>query len=258
VAILGFDTNRGRRGVGIHYFCLDLDATKTALITGFNRNTINSYFSFFREAIAFHQTQIQETLKGTVELDESYFGATRKRGVHGKLKRGRGTIKQPVFGMIQRQDKNGQKYVFTEIVPDCKKATLLPLIQHKADPQAIINADSWASYDGLVAIGYEKLFRVNHGKNELVFKGEKGAVVTVNGIESFWSFTKRRLSKFNGYMSKLNIHLKECEWRWIHSPPERNQSKKDQEKYLLDLQKDLWKIYITYKKVKQKESILVS
>jgi len=33
------------------------------------------------------------------------------------------------------------------------------------------------------------------------------------------------------YIAKLNQHLKECEWRWIHSPPTKNQSKKDQEKY---------------------------
>ena len=37
----------------------------------------------------------------------------------------------------------------------------------------------------------------------------------VNGIESFWSYCKRRLSKFNGMNSdKFILHLKECEFRW--------------------------------------------
>ena len=56
---------------------------------------------------------------GEVELDESYFGAKRIRGYHGKLKRGRGTKKQPVFGIFER---NGR--VYTEIVPDCKKTDI--------------------------------------------------------------------------------------------------------------------------------------
>ena len=37
----------------------------------------------------------------------------------------------------------------------------------------------------------------------------------VNGIESFWSFTKRRLAKFNGLTDeKLILHLKESEFRF--------------------------------------------
>jgi len=36
----------------------------------------------------------------------------------------------------------------------------------------------------------------------------------VNSIESLWSFTKRRLAKFNGVKVNFSLHLKECEWRW--------------------------------------------
>ncbi|MBD2808180.1 IS1595 family transposase, partial [Francisella tularensis] len=36
-----------------------------------------------------------------------------------------------------------------------------------------------------------------------------------NGIESFCSFSKRRLAKFNGLSDdKFVLHLKECEFRW--------------------------------------------
>lgn len=55
---------------------------------------------------------------GRVEVDESYFGAKRQRGRQGKLKRGRGTLKQPVFGVFEREGR-----VYTEIVPDCKRLT---------------------------------------------------------------------------------------------------------------------------------------
>ncbi len=41
---------------------------------------------------------------------------------------------------------------------------------------------------------------------------------TWNGIESFWSFTKRRLQKFNGVppAQTFKLPLKECEERFNH------------------------------------------
>ncbi|MFI5323818.1 MAG: IS1595 family transposase, partial [Thermodesulfobacteriota bacterium] len=37
----------------------------------------------------------------------------------------------------------------------------------------------------------------------------------INGIESFWSFVKRRLQKFNGVGTEnFNLHLKESEFRF--------------------------------------------
>jgi len=77
----------------IHHFCIDIDATKTSQLIDFNRNTINSYFTLFRQSIYHNQILQSQKFGGTIELDESYFGARRIRGFHGKLKRGRGTNK---------------------------------------------------------------------------------------------------------------------------------------------------------------------
>ena len=195
-------------------FCVDIDATKTGKILNFNRNTTTDYFKLFREAVYLNQVLIMNKFYGDIELDESYFGAKRIRGYHGKLKRGRGTLKQPVFGIFERKLENGKKRVYTEIIPDCKKKTLQAIIRHKIDIKSVIHTDGWRGYNGLVDVGYNKHFRVNHGKNEFALKGEKGATITVNGIESFWSFTKRRLAKFNGTKKNFELHLKECEWRW--------------------------------------------
>jgi transposase-like protein len=186
-------------------FCIDINATKTGLLLKINRNTINRYFNIFRRVIYRAQTQELKAFKGDIEMDESYFGATRLRGHKGKLKRGRGTLKQPVFGIFER---NGR--VYTEIVPDCKKATLQKIILGKVNLESVIHTDSWRGYAGLVDVGYDKHFRVNHGKGE--YSNKHG--VHVNGIESFWSFTKRRLAKFNGVKVNFALHLKECEWRW--------------------------------------------
>lgn len=93
----------------IRHFCADIEASKTALLTGFNRNTINHWYNIFRQEIYRHQSELKEQLYGSIEVDESYFGAKRQRGFHGKLKRGRGTLKQPVFGIFEREGR-----VYTE------------------------------------------------------------------------------------------------------------------------------------------------
>jgi transposase-like protein len=193
----------------IKHFCLDITASKTAPLAGVNRNTINHWFNVFRKAIYAHQHKEFEKIFGEAEIDESYFGAKRIRGYRGKLKRGRGTRKQPVFGIFKRDGR-----VYTEVIPNCKKPVLQAIIKGKIDLSAVIYSDGWRGYDGLVDVGYNKHFRVNHGNNEF----SKGGGIHINGIENFWSFTKRRLSKFNGVKKNFDLHLKECEWRYEKKP----------------------------------------
>jgi transposase-like protein len=186
-------------------FVVAIPASKTALLLGMNRNTINRYYQICRGVIYLHQMNETTKMFGVVEVDESYFGAKRIRGHKVKLKRGRGTLKQPVFGVFEREGR-----VYTEIVPDCSKSTLQTIIRGHVGIETIFMSDSWRGYSGLVDVGYDKHFRVNHGKSEF----SKGQGIHISGIESFWSFTKRRLNKFNGVSVNFEFHLKECEWRW--------------------------------------------
>ena len=184
----------------IKYFSLDLEAQKIAFLTHLNRNTVNRYLRLIRERIAEHCEQLSP-LKGEIEVDESYFGAKRIKG-----KRGRGASgKTPVFGILQRGGK-----VYTEIVPDCAKSTLQAVIRGRVSPESVIHSDYWRGYNGLVDIGYKKHYRVHHGNNEFA-NGKKH----INGIESFWSFAKSRLLKFNGIpRTTFYLHLKESEFRF--------------------------------------------
>nr|MBS9778926.1 hypothetical protein [Campylobacteraceae bacterium] len=84
---------------------------ETSKLLGINRNTVNKYFNKFREEIYNIQTAKFKDIIGSVELDESYFGATRIRGNRTKLKRGRGTLKQPVFLVILPRSVG--RYIFT-------------------------------------------------------------------------------------------------------------------------------------------------
>ena len=184
------------------YFCEDITASKTASLLGINRNTINRYFNLFRMTIAASAMKDSSVFAGEIELDESYFGAKRIRG-----KRGRGAAgKTPVFGLLKR---NGNVYV--EVVENCSKAQLMPIIQGKILEGSTIHTDGWKAYDGLILNGYDH-YRVYHSKDEFA-RGK----CHVNGIESFWSFAKRRLAKFNGLTDKkFFLHLKECEFRFNH------------------------------------------
>jgi len=187
----------------VECFILDLTATQTAYFTGLNRKTINLWYNKFRLVIYKYQLeQFASKVRGTIEVDESYFGRSRIRGSIGPKKKGRATHKQPVFGIFERGGR-----VYTEIVPDVTKHTLIGIIRGRISLESIIHSDKWRAYDGLVDVGYEKHFRVNHSKEYANRKCH------INGIESFWSFTKRRLQKFNGVKVNFELHLKECEWR---------------------------------------------
>ena len=190
----------------LKHFVIDVEASKTATLLGLNRKTVDDYYNLFRSLIYEQQRREFARLSGIVELDESYFGARRIRGRHLKLKRGRGTRKQPVFGIYQRGGR-----VYTEIVPNCSGATLQTIIERIVSENAEINSDGWKGYDGLVDVGYDKHYRVNHSKDEFSdFHGHH-----VNGIENFWSFTKRRMQRKNGIRkTHFDLFLKECEWRY--------------------------------------------
>jgi transposase-like protein len=164
---------------------------------------------FFKED--FLARLLGQRIKAEVELVHGRPSSTRvtqraSRGNEGVLQ----TVpsgKTIVFGLLKRGDS-----AYTEIVPNACKATLQAIIRGKVDPNSIIDTDGWRGYDGLVDIGLQKHFRVNHGNNEFA----RGAN-HVNGIESLWSYAKHRLAQFHGIRNdKFELHLKETEFRFNH------------------------------------------
>lgn len=182
------------------HFSEDITATKTAKLVGVNRNTVNRFFSLFRKKIFEVSLQELKRVGGEFECDESYFGAKRVRG-----KRGRGAAgKTPVFGLLKRDEK-----VFVSVIKNCSKEEIMPIIQGHVLEGSVVHTDGWKAYDGLILNGYTH-HRVHHSHNEFA-RGKNH----INGIESFWSFAKRRLAKFNGIHSpQFNLHLKESEFRF--------------------------------------------
>lgn len=182
-------------------FSQDFNATTTGALVGLNRKTINQIYMKLRIRIL-ELSKEGSPFDGEVEVDESYFGARRVRGKRGRGAKG----KVPVIGLLKRGGK-----VYTQIVGRCEKRDLVPIIRGKILEESTIYTDGWKSYDGLVLNGYRH-YRIYHSKNEFA-RGKNH----INGIESFWSYGKRRMNKFNGIRKdKFILHLKESEFRWNH------------------------------------------
>lgn len=186
----------------VRCFALDLTATTTAQLTGLSVRTVNAIFLRVRRRLA-ENCERQSPFTGEVEVDESFFGPWRVRG-----KRGRGAYKKTiVFGMLKRGD-----CVYTQVVPNCRATTLQAAIRGRVALDSTILSDCLSSYHGLVDLGYAKHLRIRHSDNHFA-EGPNH----INGIESFWSFAKRRLAKFNGLSKQtFYLHLKECEFRFNH------------------------------------------
>lgn len=181
---------------------MDLTATDCAELSGVSVRSVNTIYLRIRGRLAQHCALVSP-LGGELEADESYFGPRRVRGVRG-LGSGKKTV---VFGLLKRGHN-----VYTEIVPNASKAILQAIIRGKADIASVIHTDRWRGYDGLVDVGFDKHLRVNHSNNEFA----RGAV-HVNGIESFWSYAKRRMVQFNGVPKHtFHLHLKETGFRFNH------------------------------------------
>ena len=113
---------------------------------------------------------------------------------YSKNRRGFGTIKQPVFGILCREGK-----VYAEIVPGIEAKDLQPLIEKQVSKGSIICSDSWRAYTGLAAKGYVHRI-VEHNKNK--YSDKRGN--HINGIEGFWGYLKRKLSSKGGIKKEKN------------------------------------------------------
>src|SRR5690606_13330488 len=102
-------------------------------------------------------------------MDETFIGG-HLPGSYG----GRG--KAMLFGML---DRDGD--ILTEVVPDRKHKTILPLIQKHVKEGSKIYTDYHPVYEAVKKMGHDHQ-RVNHSVGEYA-KGD----VHINTIESYWS-----------------------------------------------------------------------
>lgn len=131
---------------------------------------------------AMTQKAQRDLLTGIVEVDETYIGGKpRKGGGGGPNKRGRGTKKTPVVGMIER-DGNVKAQVVKK--NDLKAKRLTSLVRQNVDVKnATLMTDEYHGYIGIKYIMPHET--VNH--QVWYVRGN----VHTNTIESFWALLKR-------------------------------------------------------------------
>ncbi len=147
-------------------------------------------------------TQGKDPLDGTVEMDETYVGGKHRGG-----KRGRGTDKEAVVGIAQR---NGQ--VRVKHVENVKSVTLMPMLRENVKLGSAVMTDEFPVYNRVSRDGYLHEV-IQHGIKEYV----RGNVHT-NTIEGFWSQVKRSISGTHHAVSPtyLQAYLNEYVWRYNH------------------------------------------
>lgn len=186
----------------MEHFVAGTTARCAANLVGVNFKTAAYFYRRLREIIVL-EAQNEAMLSGEFEVDESYFGGTRKG------KRGRGAAgKVPVFGILKRGGR-----VYTAIIPDAASRTLMPIIRDKIQPDSIVYSDCWRGYN-VLDVSEFKHYRINHSK---LFANKHNHI---NGIENFWNQAKRHMRKFNGIPAEhFPLFLKECEWRFNNPNP---------------------------------------
>lgn len=122
-----------------------------------------------------------ESLRGTVEIDETYIGGLeRNRHAARRKNAGRGTAgKQGVMGMRERGGKT-----IARTIDNTDAGTLTGLIHRHVAPGSVVFTDDHRSYRGLGKTYAHT--SVKHSAKEYV-----NGMAHTNGIESVWAVLKR-------------------------------------------------------------------
>jgi transposase len=192
----------------IQLFLMEQNSNSIIERTKFERRRVFRALTKIRIVLA---KDVPEIFSGTVEVDETYLGGQwkdkRKIIRDQGTKRGRGTKKQPIFGILCRNGK-----VWAEVVDDVEADTLQPLISRKVSAGSIVCSDTWKAYTGIAAKGYVHRL-VNHGEKQ--YSDGKGN--HINGLEGFWGYLKRKLASKGGITKRrLPLYLAEYIWRYNH------------------------------------------
>lgn len=171
-----------------------------------------------------------EMLSGIVEADETYMGNS-SRYLRGKRPRGRGTLKSPVVGVVERGGN-----VIAQVVENTKRETVLPFVRENVsrygkdgEPTEIFT-DEYAIYNTLDENGYLH-DSVCHGAKEYVkYRKEiaddgtyETTEVHTNTLEGFWSFPKGAQKVVHRGVSEKYLpgYLAEYTYRYNHRNDEK-------------------------------------
>lgn len=135
-------------------------------------------------------TQNNRKLKGTVEMDETYFGGHHNAGKNNEMLSVAMSQKSVIAGAVERQGE-----VKADVTPDATSWTLKKFLNEHVEAGTRLMTDESNRYNNITK-NYKREM-VNHKRKEYV----RGDVYT-NTIESFWSHVKRSITGTHKSVSK--------------------------------------------------------
>lgn len=157
-------------------------------------------------------------LTGTVEVDEAYIGGKQKSGSHSRkagVQRDTDFLsstknKQTVVSLVERGGN-----VRSVHVRRVTAANLRPIVNETVAPNAVIMTDTGTVMRGTF-MG-RKHYQVNHRNKEFV-RHERGAKITTNTVEGFFSLLKRGIEGIYHHVGEQHLHryLSEFDFRYNH------------------------------------------
>jgi transposase-like protein len=161
-----------------------LSARQLARDLEVNKNTGWRMGMQIRKAMA--EREQRELLSGVVQMDETYIGGKPRKGNTGssgqdggnKSRRGRGTTKIPVIGMLERGGRVREK-------DDLTAKKLAALVRRHVDVEnAILHTDEYKGYAHIKKFMEHRV--VNHASEYVAEDGTH-----INALEGFWALVKR-------------------------------------------------------------------
>lgn len=185
--------------------------------------TAQKVVSRMREAMI---TDVPLLLSGVCEADETYVGGSWKnKAVHIRrqgTKRGRGTSKQAIFGIVERDPPQVRVW----LVPDTKNRSLIPHVQEVVCRGSAVYTDGRKGYRHLPRYGYLHQW-VDHDAGEYV-RGE----IHTQTLDGYWGLLKTHLDSIGGIRKdRLHLFIGEHVWRYNF----RHLSRKEQTRRLYNL-----------------------
>jgi len=173
---------------------------------------------------AMGEREQRDLLTGVVEMDETYIGGKPRKGNIGssgqaggdKSRRGRGTKKTPVVGMLQRGGR-----VKTQVVKktDLTAKKLSALVRRHIDTaNSTLLTDEYQGYVGIK--NFMEHRTVNHA---ICYVAEDGT--NTNSIEGFWALVKRGIVGQYHHVTVryLPRYLDEFSYRFDHRRADTDQ-----------------------------------
>jgi len=167
-----------------------------------------AWFMLHRIRHAMENNSFDKPMLGVVEVDETFVGGKPRNP--GESARGRGTNKQPVVVLVERDGR-----AVCGPIQRLTSAQLKAPIRKYVGRRATIITDELSSYGGLYA-EFAAHETVNHGKRQYARKRADGLVVHSNTAESFFALVKRGHYGVYHLMSKPHLHryCAEFAFRW--------------------------------------------